>query len=221
MSCIFKAHSLILVLIVIQIILIIAYFGEHFREAISGTQSFVKKLQHNLICFFLMPIETCRCNKHLTTNWRQLPPYVSEKNADLPLPDGILASVLSKMAVTCCQTCQSHGESFLEFSLDGDKRNAEKPSDAALKEAISEKTEFHFPIPGSMDQEKFGAEHGYWPLVQTPGVAYIVNTGDSYTPSDALNDTLLDCWAALLVVFVTSLLAGLIIWILVGCFYIF
>nr|XP_058971065.1 uncharacterized protein LOC131797458 [Pocillopora verrucosa] len=158
--------------------------------------------------------ETCRCNKHLTTNWRQLPPYVSEKNADLPLPDGILAPVLSKMAVTCCQTCQSHGESFLEFSLDGDKRNAEKPSDAALKEAISEKTEFHFPIPGSMDQEKFGAEHGYWPLVQTPGVAYIVNTGDSYTPSDALNDTLLDCWAALLVVFVTSLLAGLIIWIL-------
>ncbi|XP_022800571.1 uncharacterized protein LOC111338361 [Stylophora pistillata] len=158
--------------------------------------------------------KTCRCNKRLTTNWRQLPPYVSENNADLPLPDGILSSLISKMAVTCCQSCETHGESFLDFSLDGDKGNSKKPSDAALREAISEKTEFHFPMPGSMDQEKFGAEHGYWPLVQTPGVAYIVNTGDSYTPSDALNDTLFECWAALLLVFATSLLAGFIMWIL-------
>ena len=63
---------------------------------------------------------------------------------------------------------------------------------------------------------RFGAELGYWPLVQTPGVAYIVNTGAGQSPASVLNNTLMSSWPAVLLVFVTSLLAGLFIWILVS-----
>ena len=63
---------------------------------------------------------------------------------------------------------------------------------------------------------RFGADLGYWPLVQTPGVAYIVNTGAGQSPASVLNNTLVSSWPTVLLVFVTSLLAGLFIWILVS-----
>lgn len=62
---------------------------------------------------------------------------------------------------------------------------------------------------------RFGVDFGYWPLIQTPGVAYIVNTR-GFAPSAALNRTLINCWPAVLIVFVTSLIAGFLMWILVS-----
>ena len=59
---------------------------------------------------------------------------------------------------------------------------------------------------------------GYWPLIQTPGVAYVVNTDTGYSSSAVLNNALLSCWPAVLLVFVTSLLAGFLMWILVSCY---
>ena len=132
-----------------------------------------------------------------------------------PSPGGILPTIINDMVVSCCQSCRSHGPSVLDFNVDGDGGKSEKSSDAVLREAISERTELNFPIPGYMEQERFGAGHGYWPVVQTPGVAHIVNTGDGYSPSNALNNTLVSCWAALLLVFVMSLLSGFLMWILV------
>ena len=64
---------------------------------------------------------------------------------------------------------------------------------------------------------RFSVDFGYWPLIQTPGVAYIVNTG-GFAPSAALNRTLINCWPAVLIVFVTSLIAGFLMWILVSTF---
>lgn len=46
-------------------------------------------------------------------------------------------------------------------------------------------------------------------------MAYIVNTG-GFAPSAALNKTLINCWPAVLIVFVTSLIAGFLMWILVS-----
>ena len=62
---------------------------------------------------------------------------------------------------------------------------------------------------------RFGVDFGYWPLIETPGVAYIVNTG-GFAPSAALNRTLMNCWPAVLIVFVTSLIAGFLMWIFVS-----
>ncbi|KAJ7389036.1 hypothetical protein OS493_034171 [Desmophyllum pertusum] len=96
------------------------------------------------------------------------------------------------MAVTCCRKCKSHGQSLVDFNLDGNGKTSEKPSDQAFRENISHRTQFHFPIPGYTEQEKYGAELGYWPLVQTPGVAYIINTDKQYTTYDEISDALLN-----------------------------
>ena len=121
------------------------------------------------------------------------------------------------MAVTCCQTCASHGQSLVDFSLDGNGEASEKRTDSALKGEISHQTQFTFPVPGFSEQEKYGVDLGYWPLVQTPGVAYVVNTDVGSSPSNALSNSLVSCWPAVLLVFVMSLLAGFVIWILVSC----
>lgn len=172
----------------------------------------------NLYFFFWFYFkETCRCDKHLKTNWRRLAPYVSNTTStDAPHPGGILPSIIHDMVVTCCQTCASHGQSIVDFSLDGNGKASEKPSDSALRGKISHQTQFSFPVPGFSEQEKYGVDLGYWPLVQTPGVAYVVNTGMGTSPSDALSSSLASCWPAVLLVFVMSLLAGFLIWILVS-----
>lgn len=172
----------------------------------------------NLYFFFWFYFkETCRCGKHLKTNWRRLAPYVSNTTStDAPHPGGILPSIIHDMVVTCCQTCASHGQSIVDFSLDGNGKASEKPSDSALRGKISHQTQFSFPVPGFSEQEKYGVDLGYWPLVQTPGVAYVVNTGMGTSPSDALSSSLASCWPAVLLVFVMSLLAGFLIWILVS-----
>ena len=120
------------------------------------------------------------------------------------------------MAVTCCQTCTSHGQSLVDFSLDGNGEASEKPTDSTLRGKISHQTQFSFPVPGFSEQEKYGVDLGYWPLVQTPGVAYVVNTDVGTSPSDALSSSLASCWPAVLLVFVMSLLAGFLMWILVS-----
>ena len=100
--------------------------------------------------------ETCRCEKQLQTNWRKFPPYVN--NTDAPHPGGILPGIVDDMAVKCCQTCKSHGQSVIDFKLDGDGELSQKSSDSALRASISQKTEFNFPIPGYIGQERYGNE---------------------------------------------------------------
>lgn len=139
---------------------------------------------------------------------------------DAPYPSGILPGIIHDMAVTCCHTCASHGQSLVDFNLDGNGEASEKPTDSDLREKISHQTQFSFPVPGFSEQEKYGVDFGYWPLVQTPGVAYVVNTDVGTSPSDALNNTLTSCLPAVLLVFVMSLLAGFVMWILVSCIWI-
>ncbi len=135
---------------------------------------------------------------------------------DAPHPGGILPGIIHDMVVTCCSTCNAHGHSFLDFNLDGNGDASEKSSDSDLREKISHHTHLSFPIPGYMEQDKYGVDLGYWPLVQTPGVAYIVNTDIGASPSDVLSNTLTSCWPALLIVVVMSLLAGFLMWIVVS-----
>lgn len=88
-----------------------------------------------------------------------------------------------------------------------------------MKEKISHRNHFSFPIPGYTGQDKYGVDLGYVPMVQTPGVAYMVNTDIGLSPSDVLSNTLASSWPALLMVFVMSLLAGFLMWIIVSSSY--
>ena len=102
--------------------------------------------------------ETCRCGKQLRTNWRKLLPYVNVNNTDVSHPSGILPGIVEEMAVTCCQTCETHEQSVVDFKLDGDGELSQKSSDSALRASISQKTDFSFPIPGYIGQERYGKD---------------------------------------------------------------
>lgn len=116
-------------------------------------------LSTNLIVCNLFLQDTCRCEKHLYTNWRMFPPYVDSNsnmsNEDAAHPGGILPGIIHDMAVTCCETCKSHGLSLVSFKMDGNDQPSQKSSDSDLRESISHKTDFSFPIPGFTGQVRY------------------------------------------------------------------
>ena len=89
-----------------------------------------------------------------------LSPYVSNSNSnmsnvDAPHPGGILPGIMQEMAVTCCHTCKSHGQSIVDFKVDGNGQSSQKSSDATLRSSISHNTDFSFPIPGYTGQVRY------------------------------------------------------------------
>lgn len=69
---------------------------------------------------FVIYSETCRCAKRLTTNWIQLEPYVIKRNSSDKMPGGLLSPFVDDMAVTCCQFCKTHGESYVDYEFNGE-----------------------------------------------------------------------------------------------------
>ena len=84
------------------------------------------------------------------------PPYVDSNSnmsdEEAAHPGGILPGIIHDMAVTCCETCKSHGQSLVDFKMDGNDQPSQKSSDSALRESISHETDFSFPIPGFTGQ---------------------------------------------------------------------
>ena len=97
-----------------------------------------------LLVFFL---DTCRCHKRLTTNYRLFPPYVNQfplthtGNISVENMTGMLPQILNDLIVTCCQTCASHGESFVDFMYNGTNGEAKQESERNMKLLIEDRND--------------------------------------------------------------------------------
>ena len=97
-----------------------------------------------LLIFFL---DTCRCHKRLTTNYRLFPPYVNQfplthtGNISVENMTGMLPQILNDLIVTCCQTCASHGESFVDFMYNGTNGEAKQESERNMKLLIEDRND--------------------------------------------------------------------------------
>lgn len=97
-----------------------------------------------LLVFFL---DTCRCHKRLTTNYRLFPPYVNQfpltHNGNISVENmtGMLPQILNDLIVTCCQTCASHGESFVDFMYNGTDGEAKQESERNMKLLIEDRND--------------------------------------------------------------------------------
>ena len=162
----------------------------------------------------LIFVETCRCHKRLTTSWYEFRPYVQV--SENKVPSGLIPPILSKLVVTCCETCQAHGTSYVDFSSNGFNQSAELPSLRKLKSSIANPTDFFFPVYGFKDQTHFAREFGYHGLVESPGMAYIVNTNSHDDMPNAVLANILSCWPALTLFMAITYLSGLAVWSVVS-----
>ena len=132
------------------------------------------------------------------------------------MPDGLIPPILVDLAVTCCGTCQSHGESYVDLNSNGFNESAKLPSLRALRNSIANPTDFFFPVYGFKDQTHFAKQFGYQGIVESPGMAYIVNTNSQDDMPNAILANISACWPAVMFALIITYLAGLLVWSVVS-----
>lgn len=164
--------------------------------------------------------DTCRCHKRLTTNYRLFPPYVNQfpltHNGNISVDNmtGMLPQILNDLIVTCCQTCAAHGESYVDFMYNGTNGKAKRKSEREMKTLIEDSNDLSFPVYGWKWQENYGPDYRYIPLVESPGVAFIIIEPDDRSPAQRLLDEVFATWPYCVISSLLAAIAGIIMWFL-------
>ena len=160
-----------------------------------------------------MLTETCRCRPHLTTNWKNYPPYVNLTS--LKTPGIIIPFLLVKVIDQCCGNCSEHGLSKLDFRRNGNNGIAQQNTTGDLLHNINDQTDFSFPVIGYKLQDSYKGGLGYAPFVESAGVAFVVYT-DTSVFTNTMFAALLACWPVVVIPLVMAYIAGVMVWMLVS-----
>ena len=171
-------------------------------------------LSTSLKAIILLFTETCRCYKRLTTSWYEFRPYV--RLSENGFPDGLIPPILKKLTVRCCETCQSHGTSYVDLTSNAFNQSAKLPNLRSLQKSISNPTDFFFPVYGFKEQTHYAKQFGYQGIVESPGMAYIINTNSHDDMPNAILTNIAACWPAIALALVITYLAGLAVWLVVS-----
>ena len=104
----------------------------------------------------------------------------------------------------------------MDLNLNGFNQSAERPNQRALRQSIANPTDFFFPVYGFKEQRHFAKQFGYQGIVESPGMAYIVNTNSHDDMPNAIMTNITACWPAVTLALVITYLAGLIVWAVVS-----
>lgn len=153
--------------------------------------------------------------KRLTTNWMLLDPYVTKDNSTKHGLGGLMTPFVNDMAVTCCQSCRTHGKSYVDFDFNGKDGPSGQPTENAHRLNINHNTDFSFPVYGYKLQDRFRHEFGYTGMIESPGTAYIINTKFGKELPTSLLDSILACWPIALMSLLLAYISGFTIWAVV------
>ncbi|XP_048580690.1 phosphatidylinositol phosphatase PTPRQ [Nematostella vectensis] len=156
---------------------------------------------------------TCRCPKELQTNWWVIPPYLVTAPGDSE-PDGIFGPLVQQMFSEVCGLCMNgHNETFLRFNTSGSGRIAKKKSQLAVIREIDDITDISFPISGRKDDTRYMDKYAYLPLVESPGIVFIVTRGNAGTEkTNTLSASLVACWPVVALFVFMSYIVGAVLW---------
>jgi hypothetical protein len=141
----------------------------------------------------------------LKAQWWSIPPYIyRDKNGDI---QGIFKKVLDRIVEQCCN---GHTNITYEKQPLNDSE--------VVKDHIGENgTVLSFPIYGEMKDTTF-QNFPYMPVVEAPGVVFIMTNEDSANAAQAVMDAVFQGWPVLVLTLVMAALSGIIIWALVRAF---
>ena len=123
---------------------------------------------------------------------------------------------VNDMAVTCCQSCRTHGQSYLDFDFNGKDQPSSQPTEQAHRLNINHDTDLSFPVYGYKLQDRFRHEFGYTGMIESPGIAYVINTKFDNKLSTSLLDSVLACWPLALIGVLLAYISGFTIWAVVS-----
>lgn len=144
-----------------------------------------------------------------------LEPYVTQGNSTKHGPGGLVSPFVEDMAVTCCQSCKTHGESYVDFKFNGDGEPALQRTEEEFRLNIRHNTDLSFPLFGFKLQDRFRHEFGYTGIVESPGIAYVINTKYGNQVSTSLVHAIFACWPLALMGILMAYISGFMIWAVV------
>lgn len=102
------------------------------------------------------------------------------------------------------------------MNSNGFNESAELPSLRALRSNIGNPTDFFFPMYGFKDQTHFAEQFGYQGIVESPGMAYIVNTNSQDDMPKTILVNIVSCWPVVMLAMAFTYLAGILVWTVVS-----
>ncbi|XP_028409018.1 uncharacterized protein LOC114531606 [Dendronephthya gigantea] len=154
--------------------------------------------------------ETCKCVSAYRTNWWKTSPYIYTNNSNL---EGIFPAILPNMVEKCCGFCHEHDWTVTQFeghTLDG--QSYLKPGVSKFRKNIGDAIELHFPMSGQIHQVKYYKRYEFIPLVESPGVVFLVLLDDTHIASIMLLDTITNSLPIVLLMITFITLIGIITW---------
>ena len=106
----------------------------------------------------------------------------------------------------------------MDFNSNGLNTSARLRDLRTFKSSIGNPTDFFFPVYGFKDQTHFAKEFGYHGLVESPGMAYIINTNSQDDVPNAVLNNIISCWSVVTLFMVITYLSGLAMWVVVSYF---
>ena len=106
----------------------------------------------------------------------------------------------------------------MDFNSNGLNTSARLRDLRTFKSSIGNPTDFFFPVYGFKDQTHFAKEFGYHGLVESPGMAYIINTNSQDDVPNAVLNNIISCWSIVTLFMVITYLSGLAVWVVVSYF---
>ena len=106
----------------------------------------------------------------------------------------------------------------MDFNSNGLNTSARLRDLHTFKSSIGNPTDFFFPVYGFKDQTHFAKEFGYHGLVESPGMAYIINTNSQDDVPNAVLNNIISCWSIVTLFMVITYLSGLAVWVVVSYF---
>lgn len=170
-------------------------------------------------------LETCKCPEYLKVNWWRIPPYTDGNALD---PGGIFSRTVD-MLVEMCGTCpMGHKKTKPCYEPSCDKRSShrfrrssdtyQQGSFQEVLNNINKDVDISFPIQGNKYMTHFGGVYPYISVVESSGSAYYTVKKIPRT-SHVLIKAAINSLPLLLLITLLSVLAGIIIWCLVGVCY--
>eukprot|EP00111_Clytia_hemisphaerica_P024317 TCONS_00071725-protein len=166
--------------------------------------------------FSLYVKEKCPCPKNIRMSWYDYPPYtkyqVGTDSHNNAIYKGIFYDVLRKMFDEVCGPCtKGHGPSNLVWDV---PKNKAKRLTHVKKEIEDEEADIYFPIEGGKFDDKYRNIFYFVPVVDSPGVAFLVPGIEEGASAMAIFDSVLEGKPILILTVVMALLAGIIMWML-------
>jgi len=154
-----------------------------------------------------------RCPMSLKIDWWQIPPYIyKDENDEVK---GIFPDILKRLVEECCdkdpeQNNQGSVQSCVKLNYSKVPSN---DSEVVKKQINMNGTLMSMPIYGDMKEVSF-QNRPFYPVVESPGVVFIVKKEDSSSAAQAVMEAVFQGWPVLLLTLIMAALSGIVIWAL-------